>query len=237
MNRATPQMVNIFETGLFTVSEVSRLTGVHTQRISRWVRGYPYRTKIGKKWQTPIWEPETPQIDGSPTLSFNDLLEVRFVDALRKQGIPFPKIRKAVLELRKIVGHAHPFSHETVFALGGTLITDIKDDDDQPLFIELIGSRQTLFCETTIPDLTKGYRFQDKSVASWFPDVDRFDRIIVNPRVLFGTPVIEGTRLSTDFMSDAFKAEGSYKKVAYWYEINPAEVQQAVEFHRQYRAA
>lgn len=236
MRYIEPKKADIFETGLYTVGEVSRLTQVHPQRISRWTRGYSYRIASGSRSQEPVWAPETPRANGTVTLGFNDLLEIRFVDALRRiHKIPLSIIRTAVFELRKMLGERYPFSNRTVFLYGKKLITKLKDDNSRPLFVELSGGRQTLFYSMTLPALEKGLVFEEDHARRWYPDVDRYPRIVINPRVLFGTPVIEGTRLSAEFVSDAHKAEGSYDKVAYWYEIDTEAIRQAVGFHSSMR--
>lgn len=237
MTRATSQAVNLFDTGLYTVGDVSRLTGVHPQRISRWMRGHSYSLPRGKVFQKPIWDPETPRADGMVTMGFNDLLEIRFVNALRKYKISLTKIRRAITELGKMHGGGYPFSSRTVFLYGKELITQLQDEGGRPLFIELSGSRQTIFYSTTLPDLERGLIFEGDLARKWYPDINGHPGIVINPRVMFGTPVIEGTRLSTEFIFDAYKAEGSYKKVAYWYEIEAAAIRQAVSFHSQYVAA
>ena len=237
MNRSNENLVNIFETGLYTVGEVSRLTHVHPQRISRWMRGYSYNTASGRSSKAPLWKPETPRVDGMITLGFNDLMEIRFVDALRDHKISLTKIRKAVSELRDTLSARYPFSSQTVYVYGKELITKLHDESGNKLFYELSGSRQTLFYSTTLPNLEKGIIFEEGFARKWYPDIKRHPMIVINPKVMFGTPVIEGTRLSAEFIFDAYKAEGSYENVAYWYEIETSAIRQAVSFHSQYAAA
>ncbi|MCH8841693.1 MAG: DUF433 domain-containing protein [SAR324 cluster bacterium] len=237
MSRTDENVVNLFNTGLYTVGDVSRLTHIHPQRISRWMRGYSYSLSGEKRSKEPIWQPETPRVDGMITMGFNDLLEIRFVNALREYNISLKKIRNAVTELGNILGKRYPFSSRTVFVIGRDLITQLHDDEGRPLFIELSGSRQTIFYETTLPALEKGLIFEGDIVGKWYPDIDGHPNIVINPRVLFGAPVIEGTRLSTNFVFGAYKAEGTYENVAYWYGIGTEAIRQAVSFHRQHSAA
>ena len=75
------------------------------------------------------------------TLGFNDLMEIRFVDALRGHKISLTKIRRAVSELRGILSAKYPFSSQTVYVYGQELITKLHDESGDQLFYELSGSR------------------------------------------------------------------------------------------------
>ncbi|MTI11755.1 DUF433 domain-containing protein, partial [Sansalvadorimonas verongulae] len=70
--------------GLYSIQEASGLTGIPTQKIRRWMYGYK-ASKSGK--QPPLWtSPVTESVEDS--ISFQDLLEIRFVYAFRKHGVP-----------------------------------------------------------------------------------------------------------------------------------------------------
>jgi hypothetical protein len=44
-----------FNTGLYTIPEASRLTGVSRGRIRRWLRGYRYRSRNKSYTSLPLW--------------------------------------------------------------------------------------------------------------------------------------------------------------------------------------
>ncbi len=223
--------------GLYTVADVARLTKVHPARIRRWIRGYAYRTAEGVRWQQPVWRAEVPQIGDIPALSFNDLLEIRFVDAFRQAGVSLHKIRRAVLELRELVGTSHPFSQRKVLTDGRSLFMELKDESGEPLLYELTGSRNYAFYEAVFPMLTRGLVFDRSGRAiKWFPDQERNRSVVVDPAVGFGHPVIEGTRINITVLADAYAAEGSASRVAEWYEIDPEFVLQAVDFSERFLA-
>lgn len=237
MIRANIQAVNLFETGLYTVADVARLTGVNTTRVRRWVAGYTYSSSGKIKSQPPVWDPEIPTIDGVLTLSFNDLLEVRWVDKFRKAGVLLPNIRRAVTELRELYGVSYPFSTERVFADGMAIMIEVEDEAGIKFFYEVSGSRNYGFWDVLVQNLKVGYVFRDGIAAKWRPNEDEFDRIVIDPAVAFGRPVVEGTRLDTGVLADAYTAEESYEIVGDWYGIDPDAVKQAVSFHEQLKAA
>ena len=125
--------------GLYTVRDASRLTGVHAPRIRRWLLGYPYRTALEVKQQNALWRPEVPRMNETVALSFNDLLEIRFVGAFRGLGFSIQKIRRAISELGRIAETAYPFSHRKVVTDGAYLFAQLKNEEGKPLFVFELG--------------------------------------------------------------------------------------------------
>ena len=100
---------NLLRTGIYTVSEASRLTAVSPQRIRRWLRGYEFKVKHGRHRSPAVWNSQLKPIDCALALGFLDLLEVRAIDGFISAGISWKTLRQVHDEARKWVGHAHPF--------------------------------------------------------------------------------------------------------------------------------
>jgi hypothetical protein len=97
-----------FNTGLYTISEASRLTGVSRGRIRRWLRGYHYRSRQKSYTSRPLWRGQWEPIDHTLALGFLDLIEIRFVDAFRRVGVSWATLRRANERARKcLVVHIH----------------------------------------------------------------------------------------------------------------------------------
>ena len=239
MTRAKSPAVNLFETGLYSVRDVAQLTRAHPTRVSRWVKGYSYPSPKGRKHQEPLWEPEVPPLEGTITLSFNDLLEILFVHEFRKEGLSLAKIRSTVRALRRETSTKYPFSNRMIFTDGKELFEKLQDDDGKPLFVQLSTKRKPYsFFHVTLPYLRKGMIFDDRGVVRrWFPDKKNFSSIVVDPMISFGRPVIDGTRLNTSVLASAASAKHSIESVADWFGIDSGVVQEAVSFHQKYKAA
>ena len=232
MNSSKEKNRSLLGVGLYSVPDASRLTNVNPNRIRRWVEGYRYLTTDGKKSQDAIFRSEIPKIDGVLALSFNDILEIQFVNAFREIGVSMQKIRRALDELRKISKSEYPFSQQKVVTDGFQLFARLKDKQGNPLFYNYSGGRNYALTEITVQLLIKGFIFNDIGrVARWFPDKKKFQSIVVDPAISFGRPIVDGTGIPVTILADAYNAESSFNKVASWYEISPALVQQAVEFH------
>ncbi len=237
MSRASSKDTDLFQIGLYSIGEAARLARVPTATIRRWLAGYDYPLAKGKGHQPAVWTSELPQEGPTRALSFNDLLEIRFVHEFRKAGIKLSAIRKAISELREMVGTRYPFSNQRIFTDGKVLFTKIHDDEGKPLFLELSGTKQTAIYNVILQHLKRGLIFEENRVTRWYPDKDKYKAIIIDPRVLFGHPAIEGTRLDVETLVAAYQAEESYERVADWYGVEMNAVKEAVSFHQQYLAA
>jgi len=231
--------VNLFETGLYTISDVADLTKAHPQRISRWVKGYGYDTGKGRRNQDPLWEPEIPPLMDTITLTFNDLVEILIVNEFRQVGVTLPKIRSTVKALSKETNSKYPFSNRVIFTDGKELFEKLHDEKGRPLFLHLSTKhKHYLFFTVTLPHLRKGMVFDEKGlVRRWYPNRQEFRSIVVDPTISFGRPVIDGTRLNTSVLASAVSARHSAEYVANWFGIETDIVRQAISFHEQYKAA
>jgi uncharacterized protein (DUF433 family) len=81
--------------------------------------------------------------------------------------------------------------------------------------------------------LSRGLRFDPTSglATRWHPKEKDYPHIVVDPKIAYGQPAIESTRVPTDTIFSSWKAEdGNYQAVANWFEIDEALVKEAVEF-------
>ena len=75
----------------FSPTLASKIVGVNYNTILYWVRTRLVRASI--RYESKQWAPVY--------FSFNDLLELKFIQSLRDKGAPTKKIRKALAYLRK----------------------------------------------------------------------------------------------------------------------------------------
>jgi uncharacterized protein (DUF433 family) len=60
--------------------------------------------------------------------------------------------------------------------------------------------------------------------------------VLLDPRRSFGQPIVSRSGVPTVILDRAAKAAGSVREVAAWYEVDRAEVQDAVEFEEKLAA-
>lgn len=227
--------VNPLARGFYTVSEATRLIrGANARRIHGWLRGYPGR-QIG-----PLLHRDYRPLDGREELSFLDLIEVRLVEKFRATGVTAVAMRKAAENAREMLGTEHPFASEKI-----TFRTDRKTIYLQRIFkksaeetrdvvlLNLVTNQLEIY-EAIERSLLKGIQYDAEShfVGQWRPRPEEFPRIIVDPRIAYGKPA-GPTRIPTETLFDSWRAESEdYDRVAFWFDVPPNDVREAVEFER-----
>lgn len=222
--------VNLWRVGLYTVGDVARYSGVRPRRIYRWFRGYKGRNR--RRYE-PIWHPEVPTLEGRIGFSFNDLMEIRFVNLFLELEIPLKRIRKAVNELQRTLDTPHPFSTEIIVTDGQQLFQNLQDTDGKQILYELSGSRLFAMHEV-IMQFGRGLYWDRGLVQRWTPEPERANRIVMDPAFCFGHPTVTGTRIQAWVLADDYEVKGSYERVAEWYKIDPISVQHAVVFQQRF---
>src|SRR3546814_17143069 len=99
--------------GIYSIPDASRISGVSASRIRRWARGYRYKVGNEARRSPAVWAADLPPIDGVFSLSFLDLLEVRFIDAFLESGLSWKKLRTAADAAKELLGTTHPFSTQS----------------------------------------------------------------------------------------------------------------------------
>ena len=66
---------NYLNTGIYSVAEATKLTGVSAGRIRRWLRGYRFKSKTKTYSSPPLWSGQLEPIGHKLALGFLDLIE------------------------------------------------------------------------------------------------------------------------------------------------------------------
>src|ERR1700730_3655771 len=109
---------SLLNTGLYTVPEASRLTRISTGKIRRWIKGYDFRSGESVRHSDAVWQGEIKPIDQKISLSFRDLLELRFVDAFIRAGVSWRTMRRAHSKAQAKLRTTHPFCSNRIFTDG-----------------------------------------------------------------------------------------------------------------------
>lgn len=216
---------NYLGKGLYTVSEASRYTGIDARKIRRWSLGYQ-STKSG---QPPLYQVELGVMEDKLTLSFLDLIELRFIEAFHKHGVSWKTIRTAAQRAAQIVQFDHPFSTRKFYTDRKAILTRIADAEKEAELLNLVTTQYELD-EILTPYLLEGIEFSDQEVPKrWFPQ-GKTVPIVIDPQINFGRPTIKGTRLETAVLNQMFQSKKTIDEIAKWYEVDSSLVRLAVEF-------
>jgi uncharacterized protein (DUF433 family) len=156
-------------------------------------------------------------------ISFEDLVSMRIIAALRAAGVSWPKIRKAEAWLREHTGKPRPFATELLWTERSDVFAEFQ--------MKLIAASR---CGQLAMDTLRNYLIpvhgltfgRERVAISWEPR----DGILMHPLIQFGAPCIKGTRIPTRAVWGMVKGGDSIERVVRAYRITEDEAEAAVSW-------
>jgi uncharacterized protein (DUF433 family) len=222
-------------TGIFSVPEAAKLTGVSGGRIRRWLKGYRYTSREKRYASMPLWRGQFQPINNKMALGFLDLIEVRFVEAFLRAGVSWDMIHKARDKAaERFPGESHPFCTQRFFTDGREIFVELHKETREPSLVEIVESQQ-VFSEIVRPFLAELEFGPGNILERWWP-LGKEGKIAVDPKRNFGQPTVFEEGIPTRVLARSVKANGSVQEVARWYEVSSEAVREAVEFEQKLAA-
>ena len=229
-------------TGIYSIPEASRLIGVPTRDIRRWLFGYHYRKTAGdaasRVDMPPRWEHELAREEfDEDVIGFRDLIELRFIREFTRHGVAMPVIRRCLVAASELFGVSHPMSLPRFRTDGRTIYAEAVSEEMQDNSLIDLKSRQSVFKEIIKPSLYEGivYDEEQRHANRWYP-VGMKSPIVIDPSRQFGAPIVEQTGTSTSTLYASYLAEGADPKAlaitARVYEVPPKAVDAAIRFEQ-----
>lgn len=183
---------------------------------------YPVTSRNLIRWiRKGLALPDLANVPGQEMLiTFEDLVSMRVIAALRSYDVSWGKIYEAQDWLRDFVGHPRPFATEQLWTAQSEVFAKFRK--------KLISASKNgqmaldIMIDYLIP--ISGLRFNKEVASSWEPR--RW--ILLDPKVQFGAPCIVGTRVPTRAIWGMVRAGDSRVMVARAYHLEPEEVDAAV---------
>ncbi|CAA7613478.1 hypothetical protein [Magnetospirillum sp. UT-4] len=214
--------------GLYSVPEASRLTRVPATKIRGWINGYSQRATAGGR-SAPLIHRQVPTLEGKPALGFLDLLEVKFVNWLANYGVTWHSIRVAADRARGCLNHDHPFALARFHTDGKAIFLETQEETGDRKLMDLTKNNFAMY-EVLEQSFREGIEFNAQGVASiWHPS-PQLPHVVLDPERSFGRPIDAPSGVPTATLSEAYEAEGSFERVAAWFEVSPETVRDAVAF-------
>lgn len=214
-----------FGLGLYTAPEAARMIGMHTGTLRRWLLGYDHN---GVR-ERPLWQPQYKVDEDGLYMGFRDLIEARIVNALRREQIGLPTIRKCIDRAREIIGDERPFSTRDFRTDGKSIFLQITRDLDEVLLIDLRRS-QGVF-RTIVEPTLKDLDFGELGAERWWLLPGK-KTIVADPLRSFGRPITSEAGIATSVLAEAVDAEGSVEKVARLFEVPNSVVRDALAYEQ-----
>lgn len=220
MDGITPSLIGI---GLYTVPEAARLTRVPAAKIRGWINGY------AGEHRAPVIHRQLPTIAGKPALGFLDLIEVRFVNWLVGYGVGWRTIRTAAERAREALGHEHPFALARFHTDGKGIFLETQRETDDRRLLDLVRNNFAMY-DVLEQSFRDGIDFDAAGVASGWRPAEGERAIILDPTRSFGRPIDDASGVPTATLADAYAAEGSFERVAAWFDVPAESVRRAVAY-------
>lgn len=215
--------------GAYTFSRAAQLAGVRPSTARRWILGYS--TEAGAE-RPPVLHADLPPIQDHVGLSFINLIELRLLAAFRDEGLSLQKVRKAADYLSSLYGVDHPLAWNRLSHDGRDVFVWVEQGAGENVVIQTTG-RRVGHCvlEKVVEPYFHEIDFDPHTnlARRWYP-AGRQGRVVVDPSISFGEPVLEGTRISTRLLFDRLRSGDDATTVAKWYGINRHEVEAAGSF-------
>lgn len=225
------------EVPAYTLPEAAHLAGVPEPTLRSWVSGRSYPTHGGGKYFTPLIE--RPDANSS-LLSFVNIIESHVLAAIRRfHGVPLSNIRPALDFVRQHYRTPHPLA-ERIFETDGVDLFVRQFD----FVINASRGGQIAIRDFIEAHLARIEHDSKGQAVKLFPFVRRRDDldpsamkdepkiVVINPRIAFGRPVLNGSGTPTSTIADRFQAGESISSIAKDYDRAEAEIEEALRYER-----
>lgn len=218
----------IAETGLYTVPIAARLLAAQPSKVRSWVEGY------GNSDAAPILIRQLPRVGGKTVLGFLDLIESAFVRHFRGIGYSPQTIRKVALKLRDRHHVDHPFAMNKRFkADGKAIFEEVVTDEGERRLVNLMNDNFEIVSAVE-PSLFDQVFYVEDIAREWTP-IPQYSRVVVNPKLSFGRPVVKGIWIPTETLFNAYQVEGGAAQAAEEFGVTEQDVVDAVSFEKELR--
>ena len=232
--------------GLYPLPEAARLAQLDGRTARRWAEGYDFKYH-GEIWRSPgVMRLALPPIGRSVDLTFPEMLTLRLVHGFREAGLSLRTIKRVAEVAARDYGTPTPFVTRRFRTDGRKVFVELQQtvpSKDEPAvprrerqLIEVL-SHQHQFADIVEPSLYAKVDWDDGMAVRWWP-MGQDHAVVLDPRVMFGAPRIAKTRVATDALAAAVRAEGggeaALAAVAAWHDVTPAQVRDAVEFETEW---
>ena len=223
----------LLNSGIYTVPDASYLSKVSTRRIRYWLKDSHSEDEKEQTSQR-LWKGQHTPIGDKLALGFNDLQEIRFVDAFLKEGVSWPTLRRAHLRAKEVYKTEHPFCTRKFVTDGVNIFDSIRSESHGEYLTDVVRG-QRVFPQIVSLFLKQLKFSKNQELESWWP-LGLNKRVVLDPTRQFGQPIIAREGVSTEILYQAVQAGQTFEEVAEWYEIDVASIKDAVNFESSLRA-
>jgi uncharacterized protein (DUF433 family) len=216
------------------MQEAARLLRVSPSTVRAWTLGQPYESWGKKRLFKAVIEIADRE---KRFLSFRNLVELHVLVAIRRQyGVSLQNVRRAVDFMHKHLHGAHPLASHRMLTDGKDLL--VRHAGDLPN----VSRAGQVEMDVVSAFLDRIEFTRDGALLRLFPfattAIDNDSRsAVIDPRVQFGRPCLQGTGIPTEVIGERFQAGETIESLAADYDITPRQAEDAIRYERMPRAA
>ena len=210
----------------YTASEAAHYLRVPVSTVRAWAFGQTYETKDGTKHFRSVIELAD---RNGKKLSFDNLVELFVLAAIRRRhGVALRQVRKALDYLKKKFPSKHPLADNQF------------ETDGIDLFVEKFGEylainkEGQLVIRELIAERLRSVLRDENGNPLKLVLISRASAhgpqgvVVIDPRLGFGRPVIDGTGIRTEIIIDRFRAGEKLESIANDYDRPAADIEEIV---------
>jgi uncharacterized protein (DUF433 family) len=220
--------IDLNEVPRYSIREAARYLRMPESTLEKWVAGRTYPSAEGEKFWPPLMSRPNP---GDPRLSFSNLIEGHVLSALRRQyRVKVPTIRTAMDYAERELGERRVLLSKNLRVTKGNI------------FLEFLNGLINVGRggQKAMPEILDAYLERIEWNEAGVPlQVFPFTRtghhnapkvIAINPQIAFGRPIVGSRAISTASIAERFRAGESIQDLAEDYDLEAAEVEEAIRF-------
>ncbi|HWK26479.1 MAG TPA: DUF433 domain-containing protein [Solirubrobacter sp.] len=205
---------------IFTLREAAGYLGVPKSTVHQWA------SHAGRSALITV----LPRRGAQATVPFIGFAEAYVLAAFRRAGVPLQRIRPAVDVLRREIGIAYALASQRMFTDGAEVLFDYAEQRDEKDLLDLVvvrtGQRQ-------FSDLVRDYlRRISYGTDGWANELELPSyseaRVIVNPEVAFGMPIVTGAGARVEDLVDRFLAGDTVADIAADFDVAASQVEDVI---------
>jgi uncharacterized protein (DUF433 family) len=223
----------LLERQIYGMAQVDGLLGLAAGTARRWIDGYE---RNGRQYQPVVRSEST----GAEAVTWGEFVETRLLAAYRHMGVPMVHMRPVVERLRDELQVPYPLAVARPFAEGRELVARVQHDiqlDERLMLVEVLRTGQIeLAYETrTFWEAIDWEPGEGQEIASRLHVNGRASRVVLDPLLAFGAPVVGSVR--TDVIAEEARAGASLRAVARGFGVSIEDVGAAILYEGAERAA
>ncbi len=208
--------------GLYTPRDAARLSRIPVARLNHWIgerKGIP-----------PVIHR---RLKRERLLTFQELMEIQFIELFRREGLSLQSIRKAAEKAAAKFGSEYPFSIKRFDTDGKEIFATLIDEEHDRVIVEELRRGQLVF-EPIIRPFFRKLDFRGQRTVERYWPCDRDGRVVLDPSRHFGQPIDAETGVATRSIRLALAAGGGQEAhvVAEWLNIPLEAVKAAASFEQ-----